>query len=409
MTGDTDEPREGDPEDDGKDEIDPSDWLAKQFGTDDEPERPKPKSAFPGPPILSDPLAAPPAPGSPSFSWGLKPGADTPAASDPPTEPTVPPVAPVPLDSLQAPAEPTAADPLGALIASGVPSAPADPPPPTVALPVESPATELLDAGDAEVARPEAASTIDSLFGEKQFKDYEDEPLIGAIPSRTVKNADVTRSPRSPRAQSAPLPRNQKILLWIAGGAVAVLALVVLFLVGTKIPDVLGPAPAVAISKTPSPTPSVTPTSPAVGPVAVGEHKWNALLGGECLDPFPSPWAEKFTVVDCAAPHPAQMVFRGTFPDAPPAAGGTPAPSATPAPGAYPGAPALQAQINLLCTAPGVIDLATAGAYSDIQFQAAYPVTEKEWADGYHDYFCFVSRSSGGPITGSLATPHPAG
>ncbi len=423
MTDDHDEPREGGSGKDGDEEVDPSDWLSEQFGIDDEQPLPEPKSAFERPSVPGGPPAAPSA-----FNWGLKPadGASDADPVEPPLLPSVPDGPP--RSSTEAPAEPPAPDPFGALIASGVPSSPADPPepplpflpapvpdqpeqPPTVAMSVEQPATELLNAGDLEAGRPETASTIHSLFGEKQFKDYEDEPLIGAIPFRTEKSADApTPTPRTP---NAPLSRNQKVLLWIAAGAVAILALVVLFLLGTKLPLLLGPSPAVATSQTPRPTPSVVPSAPAVGPVAVGVHKWNTLLGGECIDPFPSVWAETFTVVDCASPHPAQMVFRGTFPAVAPAPGATtapgttPAPSGTAAPGVYPGIPALQAQINLLCTAPGVIDLATAGAYSDIQFQAAYPVTEKEWASGYHDYFCFVSRSSGGPIAGSLA--HLAG
>ena len=36
----------------------------------------------------------------------------------------------------------------------------------------------------------------------------------------------------------------------------------------------------------------------------------------------------------------------------------------------------------------------------------SYAVTEQEWADGEHDYFCFVSRKSGQPLTGSVALPH---
>ena len=187
-----------------------------------------------------------------------------------------------------------------------------------------------------------------------------------------------------------------------------VLALVVLFLIGTRLPGLAGPASVVAVSGSPTPAPTPTPTPVAAGPAAVGEHKWDQLRGGECLDPFTSPWAEKFTVVDCAAPHPAQLVLRGTFP----ANATAPSSSATPTPkptggvaSGYPGIAALQSQINLLCTAPGVINLAVAGAFSDIQFQASYAATAAEWARGQHDYFCFVNRSSGEPLTGSLAAP----
>lgn len=459
MTEENDKPEDGD-------DADSSDWLSKQFGsgtgTGDEPAKPKP--ALPDPPLnnpLATPPASPPAASPPAtFNWGLTPATsatppDPPVAPPPATPPpaAVPPVAATPPTTPPLAAPPPAigppepqpfprieTEPRPALPQSppqALQPPPATPPavgppepPATVAAPVVSPATELLSSGDAPAIRAEpeptapepaaseptesdpieAASTIDALFGEQQFKEYEDAPLLGGLPftappftappftapSFTAQQDPDAAAPAAPpKPPHAPLDKNQKILLWIAGGAVAVLALLLLFLLGTKIPELLGPAPVVAVSKSPSATPSVTPTSttPAAGPVAPGKHKWNELLGGECLDPFTSPWAETFTVVDCASPHPAQMVFRGTFPTA----------------AAYPGAAALQAQINLLCTATGVIDLSTAGAYNDIQFQAAYPVTEKEWTSGYHDYFCFVNRSSGGPITGSVAGAHPAG
>ena len=146
---------------------------------------------------------------------------------------------------------------------------------------------------------------------------------------------------------------------------------------------------AISKSATPVPTPTPTPTPSPTGPAAAGVHQWGDLRGGECVDPYSNPFAQKFTVVDCAAPHPAQMVVRGTFPGV--------------ATAVYPGLESLQSQINLLCTAPRVIDLVTAGAYNDIQFQASYAATTDEWTKGQHDYFCFVNRSGGGPITGSVA------
>jgi hypothetical protein len=187
---------------------------------------------------------------------------------------------------------------------------------------------------------------------------------------------------------STGVSRSQKILLSVAGGLVAVLALIALFFVGTRLPALLAhKAPVVLSSPSASPTP--TSTAKPVGPVANGIHPWNALLGGECLDPFTTPWAEKFTVVDCAKAHPAQMVFRGTFD--------------TKTDPTFPGIDKLQAQISLLCAAPGVINLAAAGAYNDVQVQGSYAVNEDEWAAGEHDYFCFVSRSSKQPLTGSVA------
>ncbi|TPX02861.1 large membrane associated protein, partial [Schumannella luteola] len=157
------------------------------------------------------------------------------------------------------------------------------------------------------------------------------------------------------------------------------------------------PTPTPSATPTPTPTPTVLPA----GPVAPGVWAWDALLGGECLDPFDDPWAEEFTVVDCAAPHPAQLVYRGTL------AATDDDPSDDP----FPGTEALQGQMSLLCTAPGVVDLAAAGQYSDAQFQGTYPANEEEWDAGDRTYYCFVSRSSGEPLTGSLAVPQapPAG
>ncbi|HZK59473.1 MAG TPA: large membrane associated protein, partial [Cryobacterium sp.] len=132
-----------------------------------------------------------------------------------------------------------------------------------------------------------------------------------------------------------------------------------------------------------------TPTAPPAGPQAAGVHAWATLRGGECLQPYTSPWAEKFTVVGCAAPHAAQLVYRGVF--------------AGDASAAFPGETVLAAQINLLCTAPGVIDLAAARAYPDLQVQGSYPVTAEQWTSGTRHYYCFVSRSSAEPLTASIA------
>ncbi len=235
---------------------------------------------------------------------------------------------------------------------------------------------------------PEPPSPIDALFGDAQFKEYE-----GGI-------AEVTERPFAGRTtgaavRSAPngITRTQRVLLGVGIGLVAVLALLALFLLGTRLPTLLGPAPAVATS-TPSASSSPSSTVKPVGPLADGVHPWTALLGGECLDPYTGPWAETFTVVSCTVQHPAQMVYRGTF-------------DTSTDPG-YPGVEKLQAQMALLCAAPGVIDLAAAGVYNDAQVQGSFPVTPDEWAKGQHDYFCFVSRSSGQPLTGSVAVPPPA-
>ena len=326
--------------------------------------------------------------GGSGFDWGLRPGG---ASEEPPAEPAI--------------AEPAAPEPVAPVLAKPVPAepVPAEPEPTRLIWHVEpapgpqAPAPDIVAADPARHFDPAPSadpdSAIDALFGETQFREYQ--PGVLDPNERPFAARTVQLEPDSPDAPAAPtgVSRAQKVLLWVVGGIVAVLALVALFFVGTRLPALLGPAPAVVIS-TPSSTPSPTSTVKPVGPVAYGVHPWTALLGGECLDPYTNPWAEKFTVVDCAKPHPAQMVFRGTFD--------------TKTDPTYPGVDKLQAQISLLCAAPGVINLTAAGAYNDVQVQGSYAVNADEWAAGEHDYFCFVSRSSGQPLTGSVAGPPPA-
>ena len=257
------------------------------------------------------------------------------------------------------------------------------------------------------------ASPIHALFSENQFRDYEGEPLVGAIPpelnpfasagvgaARAVDpgSADPleTSGTLAPKGPQAPFSKNQKLLFWVAGGVIALLVLAVLFVIGTK--TSVTPAPVAetksaetksAETKSAAPKVSPAPTPAPSGQAAAGVRLWSDLRGGECVDPFRNPFELRFTVVDCAVPHSAQMVLRSTFPGE--------------ATAVYPGLDALQSQILLLCTAPGVVDLAMAGAFSGIQFQASYAATTEEWVKGQRDYFCFVNRSGGEPITGSVA------
>lgn len=394
------------------------------------------------------PAATPPAdPPAGGFSWGLQPGAtQQPAApaTEPPVElpaaasappvppPLVEPPLPVPPPLVAPPAtvavspppvEPTTLEPAAVEPAAdapawdqptqaieampaelAAPSIPAPTPPAADAPPEPEPApdpyagvgaAELLGAA-ALASEPGSTSPLDALFGDDNFRDYEAEPVPTQSPFARV----ASNEPAQPVISPTRITRTQKILLAVAGGLVALLALAALFLLGTRLAAVIGPAPAVTPSASPSPSPSPSPTVEPVGPVAVGVWAWDELRGGECLDPYTDPWAEEFTVVDCANPHPAQMAVRGTF--APSAEGVTTDP--------YPGAEALQGQLALLCTAPGVLDLAVAGQYPDVQFQGTYPATAEQWDEGNRYYYCFVSRSSGEPLTGSVAVPPaPAG
>jgi hypothetical protein len=183
-------------------------------------------------------------------------------------------------------------------------------------------------------------------------------------------------------------------VLIVSLAVIGAAGLVLAFLFGTRLaPPAPPPAPAAATTASGSPTPTPSPTAAVeavpAGTVPPGLYDWNRLGGGECLDPYISPWERQFTVVDCGAPHPAQLLARGLF-DGDAAA-------------AYPGEQALTAQLNLRCTAPEVLDPAAAGAYADLQYQASYPAGEEQWKAGDRAYFCFVSRSSGQPLSGSVA------
>ncbi|MFN4001303.1 hypothetical protein [Microcella sp.] len=370
--------------------FDADEWFRTQFGGEAE-EKPAPEPV--APPVLPPvpPAAQPPVapPVLPPAQPPVEPSAFPALPAQPPVVP--PPVAPSAFPP--PPPPPPLVEPVAfPAPAAGQPSFP-DPgatqpiiePEPTqpaeVVPPVGDAATELL-------REPEQGGALDELFGDTSFQEY-DETLIPAAP-RASRRADGEPTADAARA---PIGRTQKILLWVAGSLVAVLALVAIFALGTRIPLLLGPAPGALPSPTPSPTPVETDVAAPVGPVAPGEYRWDELLGGECLEPFIDAWQETYTVVDCTVLHTAQLVFRGTFP----------LPEGSEVQGPFPGEEALAAQIPVLCSAPGVIDLDIAGAVDDLQVQGSFPVTAEEWDAGQNDYFCFASRASGELLRRSIA------
>jgi hypothetical protein len=206
----------------------------------------------------------------------------------------------------------------------------------------------------------------------------------------TADPGDAVPTPSTPQPSRGP-----RWAAWLLGVSVVVIAagcVLILFLLGTRVSEGLyqlpaTPAPIVTVTATPTPTPDAA--AEATTPAAPGEHPWTDLAGGECVDPFTSPWADTFTVVDCAAPHAAQLV-------------GKPVLSTDPA-APYPGEAAISGGLNLACTAPEVLDLDAAAGISDLVWQASYPVSDEQWAQGHRTASCFVSRSSGEPLTGSVA------
>ncbi|HRN29987.1 MAG TPA: hypothetical protein PK890_09850, partial [Terrimesophilobacter sp.] len=233
-------------------------------------------------------------------------------------------------------------------------------------------------ANNAAASGIEGTSALDSLFGEDQFRDYELDP-----PPATTTGApgDGDEPPKG-------ISRTHITLMWVAGSAVALLALVAFFIVGTRLPFLTGSG----TSASDEPTVPVETERPQ-GPVEPGTYNWNELLGGECLEGYRGAWENEYTVVDCSIPHDAQLVIRASVP----VTAGTG--------GAYPGVSSLQSRMSLLCTDVTVVDYNAANRYDDVQFEASYPASVEEWDSGRRDYFCFISRSTGQPLEGSLAAP----
>ncbi|PPG03747.1 hypothetical protein C5C18_14360, partial [Rathayibacter tritici] len=264
------------------------------------------------------------------------------------------------------------------------------------------------DGGDEELWRETAGAYAWDL-------EPASEPAVAAeaAPFRTAPaaahvNAAAPRTSRSARSrpgsrerESAPvgpslwrtLSRRRLLIALIAAGAVILLA--VLFAIGIAVGsagDQPDPQPAPAVSETPAnATPAPTGALPTVGPLPAGTWAWRAMLGGECVQPFDSVWAEEFTVVDCATAHSAQLVAKAELTDA-----------------AFPGQEALAVTVSSLCQAQGVVNISAAEAYGDVQVSGAFPVTQEQWDAGERSYYCFVNRAGGGELTGSLAGS-PAG
>jgi hypothetical protein len=136
-----------------------------------------------------------------------------------------------------------------------------------------------------------------------------------------------------------------------------------------------------------APSPASAPTITfATTAAAAGQHPWYELAGGECLSPFDRAWAQDFTVVDCSAAHLAQLSSRGAIES-----------------DGYPGADEAKRIATDQCQSESALDLSAASPYGDVQVQSVYPPDQASWDQGDRYWSCFVTRSGGGTMTGSLA------
>lgn len=139
----------------------------------------------------------------------------------------------------------------------------------------------------------------------------------------------------------------------------------------------------------PRPAPLGVPPRPTPTQVAtVASRPVAALRIGDCLQLYPSPWAEAYPVVECSAPHIAQLLHRGTLPQ--------------PADAPFPGTQALETQVTELCGAPGILNWDWVAVWNeDVQIDLRYPRTAEQWHSGARSYYCFIYTYSRHELTGS--------
>lgn len=252
---------------------------------------------------------------------------------------------------------------------------------------VESNPTELIDVVDAPtVIAPvatEAPETsldgLESLFADDKFAEAPTALITAPAAADTVRSAREQEGSATGVDQKPARTAIPKNVIVLAGAAVVtVIVAIGAFVAGSS----LG-------GSTATPEPTATEDPGATATREPGAWAWNQLFGGECVDPFPGAWAESFDVVDCATPHAAQLVAVGDLADS---TGGT-----------FPGVDQAASLAQTACSAEGVLDLSTAGAYPNIQVSVAYPVTQEQWDSGETSYYCFVSLADAAPITGSVA------
>lgn len=206
---------------------------------------------------------------------------------------------------------------------------------------------------------------------------------------------------RRPHRTQDGLSRRGWLILVGATGAAA-LALLTVAAIALGVPasharaDLTASGPA-APPHTPDPGPTplgLPPRATPTPPVAtVPEQPVAGIPTGACLQVFPSPRETAYPVVDCASPHIAQVLSKGTLPQPP----GTP----------FPGTQALNAQVGDLCTAPGLLDWNWVAVWNeDVQVELRYPNAEAQWASGNRAYECFVDTYSRHELTGSAVAAH---
>ena len=157
---------------------------------------------------------------------------------------------------------------------------------------------------------------------------------------------------------------------------------------GSPVPDAPAAQAPVIPRGSPAPAPLGLPPRPTPTQVAtVPSQPVDTLRPGDCLQVYPSKWADAYPVVDCSARHIAQLTSKGVLPQ--------------PAGAPCPGTKELDAQVGDLCAAPGLNWHWVAIWGEDVMTDLRYPATAAAWAAGDRRYDCFVYTYSRHELTGS--------
>lgn len=248
------------------------------------------------------------------------------------------------------------------------------------ALPTES--MDVLETPPSETETVDPTPTagidgLDALFSDDKFSEGTTRIIAPQEPTVVV----ATVPAEAQGADAAPAKKrftvNPKALLIVGFSVGGILLAVSGFVVGRVLSV---PAPV--------PTPVETTAAPVTEMQQPGDYAWSELFGGECIDPYPGAWAEEFTVVSCDEPHAAQLVAVGDLSEL---EGPT-----------YPGDDVISPLVSAECQKQGVLDLAVASVYPNMEVSFAHAANEDDWDAGNTSFFCFVSLADGSDITGSV-------
>ena len=199
----------------------------------------------------------------------------------------------------------------------------------------------------------------------------------------------------SPDAEPSGLSRRA----WVLLAAITVAAMVALGVVAAvAIGGAFGsPPPQGAAAQ----APSIPRASPRPAPLGLPPRPTPTQVAtvpsqpGDCLQVYPSKWADAYPVVDCSARHIAQLTSKGVLPQ--------------PAGAPFPGTKALDTQVGDLCAAPGLNWHWVAIWGEDVMTDLRYPATAAAWDGGDRRYDCFVYTYSRHELTGSAMPGGDAG